>query len=264
MTVAERSSPRAAYDTLADDYDRLTAHHDYTLWVGHIDACLRQHGVGGRALLDVGCGTGRSTAAWRDAGYQVVGADVSVGMLSVARTRLPDVEFHHADLRQLPALGRFDVVSCLCDVVNSIAAIDLGVALEAVAARLRDDGLLVFDANTLHAYRAHFAGTEIAVDEADRLMIWRGGVREPFSAGETATLTIESFRRDPASTDAWSRSTSTQRQHHHPPTSVERAVAAAGLTLIDVYGQGFDAVPQRPLDEDRHTKALYIARRAAR
>jgi SAM-dependent methyltransferase len=251
----------AAYDALASDYDRLTAHHDYALWVGVLEDVLQRHDVRGPRLLDVGCGTARSTEAWRDAGYDVVGADVSAAMLIQARRRLPGVSLYQADIRELPALGTFDVVSCLCDVINYVEAPDLSRAMRAIAQQLASGGLLVFDANTLHMYRSEFAATQVVVDEEDVLMLWRGGADERFGAGGTVALIIETFRRS-GDQAAWRRARSVHEQHHHPPGEIVAALEDAGLTLIDVFGHGFDVVPEWPLDEDRHTKALYIARNA--
>jgi hypothetical protein len=43
---------------------------------------------------------------------------------------------------------------------------------------------------------------------------------------------------------------------------VTTAIERAGLDCLDIYGHGHDAVPQQPLDESVHTKAVYIARAA--
>jgi len=260
MTVVDRTSAAAAYDLLAEDYDALTSHHDYGLWVGMLNAQLERQGIPGRRLLDLGCGTGRSTAAWRDAGYEVVGADISARMLALARGRLPGVALYHADIRDLPPLGAFDVVSCLCDVVNYVPSDELVCALRAVAQLLAPGGLVVFDANTLHMYRSEFAATHVVVDDEHALLVWRGGVDGHFDPGEAATLTVEAFRRD-ADAETWRRVSSVHEQHHHPQSAIAAAVAMAGLALVDAFGHGFDAVPEWPLDEERHTKALYIARK---
>ncbi len=54
---------RAAYDRMAPYYDRFTAHHDYDAWTRTLERLARGHGLHGRRLLDVGCGTGKSFLA---------------------------------------------------------------------------------------------------------------------------------------------------------------------------------------------------------
>lgn len=53
-------------------------------------------------LLDLGCGPGRDTLAFRELGYQVVGADLSAGMLAEAWRRVPEGRFVRADMLHLP------------------------------------------------------------------------------------------------------------------------------------------------------------------
>ena len=40
------------------------------------------------------------------------------------------------------------------------------------------------------------------------------------------------------------------------------AIAAAGLELLALYGCATDGVPHQPVDEESHTKAIYVARRS--
>lgn len=52
-------------------------------------------------ILDAGCGPGRDTLWFHRRGFQVIGVDLSAGMLAEARRRAPGVEFRQADLRNL-------------------------------------------------------------------------------------------------------------------------------------------------------------------
>ena len=63
--------------------------------------------------LDIGCGTGHSTAPLRGLAREVVGLDVSAGMLEVARGAYPDIRFIQAPAE---ATGEpdhsFDLITC--------------------------------------------------------------------------------------------------------------------------------------------------------
>jgi ubiquinone/menaquinone biosynthesis C-methylase UbiE len=67
----------------------------------------------GATVLDLGCGTGVPTTTiltWN--GHQVVGVDISEGMLRLARAQAPGVTFVHADFAELPAdFGTFEAVT---------------------------------------------------------------------------------------------------------------------------------------------------------
>jgi ubiquinone/menaquinone biosynthesis C-methylase UbiE len=68
----------------------------------------------GDRILDAACGTGRYCRLFQDRGADVIGVDFSEGMLCVARTALPSIEFHYADLTsQLPfSDGEFGKINC--------------------------------------------------------------------------------------------------------------------------------------------------------
>jgi SAM-dependent methyltransferase len=63
-----------------------------------------------RRALDVGCGSGRLTATLTGAGYQVVGVDVSPGMLALARGRSPGSHFIQADICTWAPPEQYDLV----------------------------------------------------------------------------------------------------------------------------------------------------------
>jgi len=67
---------------------------------------------GGRALLDVACGTAGHVPYLCDA-FAYEGLDLDPKMLALARQRFPAIPFHQGDMVDF-ALGRtFDVVACL-------------------------------------------------------------------------------------------------------------------------------------------------------
>jgi ubiquinone/menaquinone biosynthesis C-methylase UbiE len=68
-----------------------------------------------KLLLDIGCGTGHWFPLFRTAGYEVLGIDLSQGMLDVARTKSGHgVRLMRADTHLLPFRDRtFDVICCI-------------------------------------------------------------------------------------------------------------------------------------------------------
>jgi demethylmenaquinone methyltransferase / 2-methoxy-6-polyprenyl-1,4-benzoquinol methylase len=66
----------------------------------------------GERILDVGAGTGTSSAALTKTGATVVGVDISPGMLEEARRKHPDLEFVEANADRLPfGSDEFDAVT---------------------------------------------------------------------------------------------------------------------------------------------------------
>lgn len=69
--------------------------------------------------LDAACGTGRHAAYLASLGHTVIGVDSSPGMLAVAREKIPQGEFHEADLHELPlAEDSVDLVVCAIALVH--------------------------------------------------------------------------------------------------------------------------------------------------
>jgi ubiquinone/menaquinone biosynthesis C-methylase UbiE len=149
MTALRPDTARDAYGPLAAVYDLFTAHHRHDVWLARLEALGRRHGLTGRRVLDVGCGTGKSFLPLVRRGYRVTGCDISPEMLAEARrTAPPHVRLVEADMRDLPDLGRFDLVTCLDDAVNYLLGDDdLTRALASMARALAPRGLLVFDTN---------------------------------------------------------------------------------------------------------------------
>src|SRR3954451_16608745 len=138
-----------AYEALASHYDAFTAHHDYEAWTRDLEALAGRHGLAGRTLLDVACGTGKSFLPYLERGYAVVGCDASPAMLARAADKTGGrVPLHVADMRALPELGSFALVTLLDDAVNYLHdAEQLTATFAGVARNLATDGIVLFDAN---------------------------------------------------------------------------------------------------------------------
>jgi SAM-dependent methyltransferase len=243
-----------AYEVLAPHYDAFTAHHDYDGWTAALERLARRHGLHGRRLLDVACGTGKSFLPFLRRGYRVVGCDASPAMLARAAAKA-DVPLHVTDMRRLGTLGRFDLVLALDDAVNYLHDRDeLTAACAGMARNLAPGGVLLFDANTLATYGGFFAATHV-VETGDTLMLWRGRCAAQPAPGALAEATIDVFA------GGRGRAVSRHLQRHHPEPVVRAALAAAGLTCVGVYGQRPDATFDCGVDETRHGKAIYLARR---
>jgi SAM-dependent methyltransferase len=250
----------ATYEAMAPVYDDFTAHHDYEGWLADLVKVLDAHGLGGRRLLDVACGTGKSFLPMLPRGWQVRGCDLSPAMLAGAAAKAGEsVELSVADMRQLPRLGTFDLVWALDDAINYLLSVEeLEGALRGMRRNLASSGLLLFDVNELLVYRTLYAETTV-VERGGWRLTWRGlgsSDAAPGSASE-ARLEVEDLDRELGPVGAC-----VHRQRHFPETEVLAAVERSGLRCLGVYAHGLDGVPVQPLDTSIHTKAIYIAARA--
>src|SRR5437868_4976861 len=68
------------------------------------------HPKPGEMILDLGCGTGDLTKEISLSGANVVGADNSDEMIFAAKSKYPEIQFHHADARNLELGKQFDAI----------------------------------------------------------------------------------------------------------------------------------------------------------
>jgi SAM-dependent methyltransferase len=262
MTLTIADPALSAYEALAPFYDRYTIGYDHERWLANLEAVAREHGLRGRRLLDVGCGTGKSFLPMLDRGYDVVACDISPAMVREACAAAGgDAEVLVADARELPDLGQFDLVTALDDALNYLLTEDeLYDAFRGMARNLRPGGVLVFDLNTLGTYRGFFA-SDAAMDVDGAFMCWRGEGDPDAAPGCLSTSTVEVFSSDDG--ECWSRTRSHHIQRHHEPACVARLLREAGLEPVDRRGAISGGELDRDCDELAHPKAIYFARRPA-
>jgi SAM-dependent methyltransferase len=253
---------RVAYDGLAPAYDLFTGGHDHGAWAGLLERLALHHGLAGRRLLDVGCGTGSALLPMVERGYEAAGVDVSPRMLEVARGKLPDgTRLIAADMRSLPDLGAFDLVWSVADALNYLHTdAELAAAFDGFRRNLAAGGVVVFDVDTLGTFRRLYSSLMV-VPADDRLVVFEGRNTEAIDEGALGEAWIDRLER--AEPPWWTRVRTVHRQRHHPRAALERALAAAGLACVAVWGTDGAGGLEQPLDELRHSKAVYIAQHAA-
>jgi SAM-dependent methyltransferase len=259
-TTAPPHPAAIGYDCLAPFYDQFTAGYAYEAWIEAIESRAFAHGLRRGRALDLACGTGKSTVPLLSRGYSVQACDISEGMIRQAREKFPELAdlFSVADMRELPDLGRFDLVLCLDDAVNYLLGDDdLEAAFTSVARVLDGEGIFAFDVNSLLTYRTAFAETQVLEDD-ELFFAWRGEASPAIRPGEGASATVEIFARRPSG--SWERHTMRHIQRHHPRQAIFSALERAGLECCAVFGQHPGAILEEDPDEQSHIKLVYLAR----
>ncbi len=249
-----------AFEAMAPFYDDFTAHYQYEPWTAALLDVLATHGLQGRRLLDVACGTGKSFLPMAARGWSVAGYDVSAAMLAQARQKAAGpVRLEIADMREEPVLGAFDLVWALDDAINYLLSEEeLKCALRGMRQNLAPGGLLLFDVNELAVYRV-LRAEGIEVDRDGRRLIWQATGEWQAQPGLLCEFScFEATDEEARPGEGSHRKLSAHRQRHFPEAEVLAAMQAVGLECLGVYGQGTDGVPRRPLDDSIHTKAVYV------
>lgn len=142
---------RRDYDEYAAEYDRETGWYE-RLMLGHGRVWVGQQVRG--AVLEVAVGTGRNLPHYRSV-TRIVGADLSAGMLDLARRRARElgmgVQLVQADAQAMPFTdAAFDTVVCTLG-LSSIP--DDRAAVAEMHRVLRRDGRLVLLGHVASPYR---------------------------------------------------------------------------------------------------------------
>lgn len=145
MTSGEEPTAAAAYDELAATYVREIESNPYNAEFEFPATTALVPDVGGKRVLDAGCGAGRYAEWLVDEGAEVVGVDASEAMLERAAERVGErAELREANLAEplgFAADGAFDgVVSSLA--LDYVA--DLRPTFAEFARVLAPGGFLVF------------------------------------------------------------------------------------------------------------------------
>jgi len=225
---------------LAGMYDRDLAHvHDDGFGDFARDsapgllALLRASGIEDGPVVDLGCGSGIWAAALLEAGYDVLGVDLSAQMLKIARRRAPGAKLICGSL--------FDTPLPPCAAITSIGeCVTYGpdphagrAAFAALLARAADalapGGLLVFDVVTpRRAARRTWTEGEGWVVCADG---------RPDAETGTYRRAITTFRRD-GDAERWRRDVEVHHVWLYDPADVLVDLRAAGFVACELDGYG--------------------------
>lgn len=108
-----------------------------------------------KRILDLACGEGTFAVKMAEKGYEITGVDASEEMLRFAGEKAEEegveVEFIKQDMRELSLEKKFDLSTCWFESLNYILEKEeLKNIFENVHRLLVDDGIFIFDMNTLY------------------------------------------------------------------------------------------------------------------
>ncbi|MGW0926075.1 class I SAM-dependent methyltransferase [Streptomyces sp. NPDC002755] len=260
MSEGADGTAQRFYGGLGPWYDRITRTQRYEIWGDLYADLIERHRAPGKRLLDVGCGTGRSSLELARHGFEVTGVDLSPEMLDVARGKegADAVTFIAADVRDLPDFGSFDVVTTMGEPFTYLADNrEMAEAFRGVARALVPDGTFLFDLPTAGFYD-RLAERKVIDDGEDAVSLWRG---VPSSAGPHAVdLIVDVFTAD--RDGGWRRLHETTTLYYFAPEQVMRLLRGAGFSVESVYGL-YKGELQPEADQELHRKYLVAARKTA-
>lgn len=232
-----------AYTSFAAVYDMFMDDIPYEEWSDYLALLLRENGVLGGLVLDLGCGTGSLTELLAKKSYDMIGVDSSEDMLQVAMEKRAlsgrDILYLLQDMREFELYGTVNAVVSICDSMNYIMEYDDLVKVFGLVNNYLDPkGIFIFDLNTEYKYREFLGQSTIAENREEGSFIWENDYDEIERINEyDLTLFIR------AEAGQYRKYQETHFQRAYTLDEVKRAIAEAGMEFIAVYDAFTKDVP---------------------
>ena len=170
-----------SYGPLARFYDGLTGDVPYEAFAAYYRSLFASYGGEFHLLLDLCCGTGTLTVLLAKDGYEMIGADSSPDMLSVAREKAEEtgvnVLFLCQSAEELDLYGTVDAAVSSLDSFNYLEPESLPEVLHRLYLFIRPGGLLIFDIRSKE-WLKQLDGSAFVDEDDDVLCLWRADYDE--------------------------------------------------------------------------------------
>jgi ubiquinone/menaquinone biosynthesis C-methylase UbiE len=225
-----------SFQLVAPHYDTIMRDVPYKEWMRYLARLLKHREHTGKRVLDLACGTGSVSELFTASGYEVVGVDLSEGMIAEARRKAARkgraIEYHVQDAATLDLPGPpFDLCVCLFDSLNYILSPEqLQAAMLRVYAHLAPGGLFIFDINSAFALENNFFDQD-NLESTDRLRyVWRSSYE---AETRLCSVAMRFFCRQRNGIDAEFRETHVQFAYRE--AELVEMLKVAGFEKIETF-----------------------------
>ena len=248
-----------AYSGFAKVYDLFMDNIPYEEWTEYLKGLLAEEGVHDGIVLDLGCGTGSVTELLAKSGFDMIGIDNSEEMLEIAMEKRAenglDILYLLQDMREFELYGTVKAVVSICDSMNYILDDeDLLDVFKLVHNYLDNEGIFIFDMNTMYKYENILADNTFAEDREESSFIWENfyDEEEEINQYDLSLFVQEEDGR-------YRKYEETHLQRAYEQKCVEELIKESGLELLHVY----DAFTKDSPAEDSQ-RIYFVCKRPAR
>ena len=236
------------YTSLAGGYDSLTEDVQYEKRAAFLQKLLAKSTIPVHTVLDLACGTGTMTCLLAEAGYEMIGVDLSEDMLSeaagktVSPGKIPPIYLQQS-MEELDLYGTVEAAVCCLDSINYLTdARALKRALQRLHLFVAPGGVFLFDVNTPCKLRS--LDGQVFLDEREDLYcVWRADFDR---RSRICTSGMDIFERQGT---LWRRSLEEHREKAWEVEELKRFLTEAGFGRIRVWGDCRLRAPRQ--DEQR-------------
>lgn len=223
-----------SYDKFAYFYDTLTQNIDYKERADYIFEILKNINHHPEILLDLACGTGSLSIEFAKKKADVIAVDGSCEMLSIAQQKAyeqqQNILFLNQRMERLNLYGTVDTVVCSLDSINHVTQKSLVQKIfDRIYLFLDDNGIFIFDANTILKHQRILANNTFIYDMEDVFCAWQNTLEDD---GETVTIHLDFFEK---SQDVYVRSEEQFQEKAYSIDLLSEMLGKSGFEIIDIY-----------------------------
>lgn len=232
-------------------YDLLYRDKNYVGESKYVAGLVRRHAPGTRTVMEMGCGTGLHAATMAGLGFDIVGVDMSEGMLESAEVRRAALDadiaarlrFVHGDARTVRLGQKFDAVISLFHVMSyQTTNEDLAAAFQTARDHLKPGGLFLFDCWYGPAVLRQWPKETEKHLKDDVIDVTRKAEPEVYANENVVDVNYTVHVTDKLTGDSETLR-ETHRMRYLFTPEVEMALEHAGMHLIDSKGWMTDEAP---------------------
>lgn len=243
------------YTFFADYYDVLTENVDYESRADYFLEILKKHNHEPKEVLDLACGTGSFTIELKKRNIDVFGIDGSVDMLTAAKDKSYEnnlnIMFYCQTMENLTLPQKINTCFCTLDSINHIVnKKDLIKAFSNIGKYLADDGLFVFDVNTVYKHKNILGDNCYIYDLEEVFCAWHNDYREKTNK---VVITLDFFEPQGK---LYSRYTEQFEERAYTHEEMADMLKEAGLETIALYN---DMTFDKP--DENSEREIYVVRK---
>lgn len=244
-----------SYSYFAEYYDTLTQNADYQKRAEYFLELLKKHGHDAGLTLDLACGTGTLTLELSKRGIDIFGCDMSADMLSIAQQKAyendQNIMFICQKMQNLQLFGKINTCISTLDSINHLSsAKDVQKTFDRVNHYLNDNGIFVFDLNTVYKHKYILGNNCYIYDTENVFCAWQN---DYYEKDHEVVITLNFFERAGKS---YQRSTEQFSERAYSDADVRQMAENTGFQVEAVY----DDMSFEGLKENSQ-RAVYVLRK---
>lgn len=246
------------YLAIAGVYDKLNKEIDYSKWASFFEDCFKKYGKNKpEIILDLACGTGRMTCEMASRGYDMIGVDGSVDMLSEAYSKdTSGILYLCQDMRELELYGTVGATLCCLDSLNYLTEDgDLEKVFSLVHNYSDPDALFLFDVNSEYKFENIYSDNSYILEDEneDGGAIFCGWQNSYDKESKICNFYLSVFEE--GENGEYYRADEEQRERCYTVDEIKKALENNRFELVDVFADtDFSAV------EENSERLYFVAR----